>query len=67
MKPDLAKISQQFNPKYIKNYDNFDANKDTVLYSGPYWNNLEIEAMLDSMRHSPHPSWWAPFVLTGVL
>ena len=25
------------------------------------------EAMLDSMRHSPHPSWWAPFVLTGVL
>ena len=49
MKPDLAKISQQFNPKYIKNYDNFDATKYTVLYSGPYWNHLEIEAMLDSI------------------
>lgn len=24
-------------------------------------------AMLDLMRHSPHPSYWAPFVVTGVL
>ena len=49
MKPDLREISQQFNPKYIKNYDNFDTTKDIVLYSGPYWNHLEIEAMLDSI------------------
>lgn len=46
---DLKEISQQFNPSYIKNYDNFDPAKDTVLYSGTYWNHLELEAMLDSV------------------
>lgn len=48
-KPDLTEISSYFKPKYIKNYDNFDSTKDTVLYAGPYWDNREIEAMLDSI------------------
>lgn len=48
-KPDLKEISNYFKPKYIKNYDNFDPKKDTVLYAGPYWDNREIEAMLDSI------------------
>lgn len=46
---DLKEISKQFNPKYIKNYDNFDRTKDTVLYSGPYWDDKEIHAILDSV------------------
>jgi len=45
----LSEISKQFNPAYIKNYDNFDSSKDSVLYAGPYWNHLELEAMLDSI------------------
>lgn len=45
----LSEISKQFNPAYIKNYDNFDSTKDSVLYAGPYWNHLELEAMLDSI------------------
>lgn len=47
--PNLKEISNYFKPKYIKNYDNFDPTKDTVLYAGPYWDNREIEAMLDSI------------------
>jgi CDP-6-deoxy-D-xylo-4-hexulose-3-dehydrase len=45
----LTEISKQFNPAYIKNYDNFDSLKDSVLYAGPYWNHLELEAILDSV------------------
>lgn len=45
----LTEISKQFNPAYIKNYDNFDSSKDSVLYAGPYWNHLELEAILDSV------------------
>jgi CDP-4-dehydro-6-deoxyglucose reductase, E1 len=45
----LAEISKQFNPAYIKNYDTFDSTKDSVLYAGPYWNHQELEAMLDSI------------------
>lgn len=45
----LKEISKYYHPSYIKNYDNFDKNKDTVLYSGPYWNHLELEAILDSV------------------
>lgn len=47
--PNLSEISNYFKPKYIKNYDNFDSSKDTVLYAGPYWDNREIEAMLESI------------------
>ena len=36
-------------PKYIKNYDNFDSKKDTVLYSGPYWDQREIQAATQSL------------------
>jgi CDP-6-deoxy-D-xylo-4-hexulose-3-dehydrase len=49
MQYNLVEISKAYNPKYIKNYDKFDPTKDTVLYAGPYWNHLEIEAMLDSI------------------
>jgi len=45
----LTEISKHYKPSYIKNYDNFDPSKDTVLYSGPYWNHLELEAILDSV------------------
>lgn len=45
----ITDISKMYNPKYIKNYDNFDPTKDTVLYGGPYWDNRELEAMLDSI------------------
>lgn len=45
----LSEIAKSFNPAYIKNYDNFNPNKDTVLYGGPYWNHLEIESILDSV------------------
>lgn len=45
----LTEISKQFNPAYIKNYDNFDSSKDSVLYAGPYWDHLELEAILDSV------------------
>lgn len=46
---DLKEISKAYNPKYIKNYDTFNPEKDSVLYAGPYWNHQEIEVMLDSI------------------
>jgi len=48
-KIDLKEISKSFLPPYIKNYDNFDANKDNVLYGGPYWDHNEINAILESV------------------
>lgn len=45
----IQEISKAFNPPYIKNYDNFNSKKDSVLYSGPYWDSKEIEAMLQSL------------------
>lgn len=36
-------------PKYIKNYDNFVPGHDTVLYSGPYWDQREIDAAIQSI------------------
>ena len=45
----LTEFSKQFNPAYIKNYDTFDSTKDSVLYAGPYWNHLELGAILDSV------------------
>jgi len=45
----LDELSKLYNPKYIKKYDDFDPTKDSVLYAGPYWNHLEIEAMLDAI------------------
>lgn len=46
---DIQQISQQVNPRYIKDYSTFDPEKDTVLYGGPYWDHREIAAMLDSI------------------
>lgn len=45
----IENFVKQFNPKYIKNYDNFDPKKDTVLYSGPYWDHKELAAIVDSV------------------
>ena len=41
----IKKLSDLSNPTYIANYDNFKVG-DTVLYSGPYWDNREIEAAI---------------------
>lgn len=45
----IKQLSEQCNPSYITNYDNFIANKDTVLYSGPYWGSEELYAMLNNI------------------
>lgn len=45
----IENFVKQFNPKYIKNYDNFDPKRDTVLYSGPYWDHRELAAIIDSV------------------
>lgn len=42
-------ITIQKLPKYIKNYDNFNVKTDTVLYSGPYWNQEELHAIIDNV------------------
>jgi len=36
-------------PPFIKSYDNFTPGKDTVLYSGPYWDQKEITAAIRSL------------------
>lgn len=36
-------------PGYMKNYDNFVPGKDTVLYSGPYWDKRELTAAIDAL------------------
>lgn len=46
---DIEEISKSFKPKYIKNYDNFEPKKDNVLYSGPYWDHRELQAILESV------------------
>lgn len=45
----LKQISEQYNPSYITNYDKFQPTKDKVLYSGPYWNNEELYAILNAV------------------
>lgn len=42
----ISNISNQANPAYIKDYTNFKPGVDTVLYSGPYWDQREISAAL---------------------
>ena len=36
-------------PPYIHNYEIFEPGKTPIYYSGPYWNNIEIEAAIDSI------------------
>jgi CDP-6-deoxy-D-xylo-4-hexulose-3-dehydrase len=36
-------------PGYIKNYDNFVPGKDTVLYSGPFWDKGELSVAIESL------------------
>lgn len=45
----LSEISKSFNPSYIKNYDKFNPEVDSILYAGPYWDHRELEAALDSI------------------
>ena len=39
----IKELSRLAKPKYIQNYDNFNSEKDYVLYSGQYWDHNEIE------------------------
>lgn len=48
-KPDLSLLAQQFQPGYLANYQDFVPGKSQVLYSGPYWDHQEIQAMLTSI------------------
>lgn len=45
----LKQISEKYKPKYIVDYDNFEPGKQSVLYSGPYWDNNELYAILNSV------------------
>lgn len=45
----LTNISQRFRPGYLSDYRDFDPGASAVLYSGPYWNHQEIQAMLESI------------------
>lgn len=45
----LDTVAQQYHPKYITNYTNFVPKKDTVLYSGPYWDHRELQAILENV------------------
>lgn len=45
----LQQIAQAARPPYLKNYDQFDPDCDSVLYSGLYWDHREIEAILNSV------------------
>lgn len=45
----IENFVKQFNPKYIKNYDKFDNKRDTILYSGPYWDYRELSVIVDSV------------------
>lgn len=48
-KPDIAQIAQAFQPGYLANYHDFEPGRSQVLYSGPYWDHREIQAMLTSI------------------
>ena len=45
----LKQIAEQYHPSYISNYDNFTPKKDKVLYSGPYWDDKELYAILNAV------------------
>lgn len=45
----LKQVSEQYNPSYISQYNDFVPKKDKVLYSGPYWDSKELYAMLDAV------------------
>jgi CDP-6-deoxy-D-xylo-4-hexulose-3-dehydrase len=49
MNDSLEQFAKKFNPKYISDYRNFQPGRDKVLYSGPYWDNKEITAILQSV------------------
>jgi CDP-4-dehydro-6-deoxyglucose reductase, E1 len=42
-------VSTTGTPKYAYNSKTFDATKDTVFYSGPYWDNNELEAAVETL------------------
>ena len=38
-------------PPYLYNFKKFAPGKTQICYSGPFWDNLEIEAAIDSLLH----------------
>ena len=38
-------------PPYLYNFKKFVPGKTQICYSGPFWDNLEIEAAIDSLLH----------------
>lgn len=45
----IKQLSEQCKPSYITNYENFTVGKNTVLYSGPYWDSEELYAILNNV------------------
>ena len=51
---DLIKSASQIDSNifpYIANKKNFDPEKDTVYYSGPYWDDTEIKEIINSVLY----------------
>ena len=48
----LKQISEKYNPSYITDYKTFKPAETKVLYSGPYWNQDELYAILNSILNS---------------
>jgi CDP-6-deoxy-D-xylo-4-hexulose-3-dehydrase len=46
-----VKDSRQNIFPYLANKKNFDSTKDTVYYSGPYWTDLEIKEIINSILY----------------
>jgi CDP-6-deoxy-D-xylo-4-hexulose-3-dehydrase len=49
MKEMISELVSNFNPPYIYNSKNFIPQKSTVYYSGPYWDERELEASISSL------------------
>lgn len=47
----MIKALAQDLPPYVPTYDNFEPGKSQVLYSGPYWDNREVELALEAFLH----------------
>jgi len=47
-KIDITNLVGNHVAPYIYNAKNFEKGKTPIYYSGPYWDNKEIEAAMDS-------------------
>lgn len=48
---DISQLARRCRPGYLADYADFQPGKSQVLYSGPYWDHREIQAMLTSVMH----------------